>query len=470
MVAQTYMRPSSYAAAIPEGNFKPPTTADILRNAQTMGGMVQDYQTRKQKEELGEAMAGIPDAEKAERVVGDTEQSAMLAEQTADFADTPGGIPATEAEALQAAGQKRMTTTTKDWKSWEDNIMEKAGKMGPEAVAAAQAHIAQTQHSAFEKDAKEAMQLLKVNPQAAARALERAYSNMPDGNTADITVGPNGTLMVQVIDEETGQPEGEPAEVGAQDIAEFVEMTRDPVAWSTAINENRAAAEESAEKTRQFDEEQAVREAAEARLSEGTAEDKAQNKVNNELNKKKQELEERKADLEGRKNLQGGMKRAAEVRKLEAEVKLAEAKAKYYAAGGSQKNEATFFKKRNEILQRLNTASSAFADADEQMARHQRYKEAKPDYVIPPAAQDAYDRELAKYKMIMDMWDDLDREELAKSGAPPAAAAEQQAAIPAEGTAPAAAPAAAIELLRSNPSDEMKEYFRQQFGYLPDTI
>lgn len=475
MARQTYMRPSSYAAAIPAGNYKVPTTGEILRNAQTMGGMVKAYQDQEQQRELGEAMAGIPEAQETERVTGDTEQSAMLAEQTADFADTPGGIP-TEAAAQMSAGQTRMTTTTRDWKSWEDSVMEKASKMGPEAVQAAQQYIQQTQQQSFEKDAMEAMRQMSINPAAAARALERAYSNMPDGNSAEVTVGPEGNLMLQLRDEETGEPLGAPEPIDQQDIAEFIEMTQDPVAWSEAVTAGRVASEEATEKKRQWEAEQKVREAAEARLSK-TAEgqqkleeekrkDKvAQDKVTNELNDQKQRLAELKQQLEGRKYLGEGSKRAAELRKLEGEIKLNEAKAAYYNAGGSQKNEASFFKKKNDLLQRLNTASSAFADADEAMAKHQRRKQANPDYVIPEAAQKAYDREQKKYTMIMDEWDKLDKAELA--GGVPTAPADS-AIPPVEPVAQA--PAAAVELLRQNPTDEMKGFFRQQFGYLPDDI
>ena len=482
MARQTYMRPSSYAAAIPEGLYKVPTTAEILRNAQTIGGMVKDYETQEQQRELGEAMAGIPEAQETERVTGDTEQSAMLAEQTADFADTPGGIPTEEAAAQMSAGQTRMTTTTRDWKSWEDSVMEKASKMGPEAVVAAQQYIMQTQQQSFEKDAMEAMRQMSLNPAAAARALERAYSNMPDGNSAEVTVGPDGTLMLQLRDEDTGEPLGPPEPIDQQDVAEFIEMTRDPVAWSEAVTEGRMASEAAQEEKRRWDAEQKVREDAEARLSktaEGQLEldeqkrkDKvAQDKVTNELNNQKQKLAELKQQLEGRKYMAGGTKRAAEIRKLEGEIRLNEAKAKYYAAGGSSKSEASFFKKRNDLLQRLNTASTAFADADEAMAKHQRRKQANPDYVIPDAAQKAYDRESKKYQMIMDEWDKLDAaEQAAGIPAAPDPAAETAGAPGATDMPVSEAPAAAIELLRSNPTEEMKGFFRQQFGYLPDDI
>lgn len=479
MAKQTYMRPSSYAAAIPEGNYSVPEMSDILANAQTIGGMAKAYQTQEQQRELGEAMAGIPEAETASRVTGDTEQSAMLAEQTADFADTPGGIPESEAAAQQSAGQTRMSTTTRDWKSWEDTVMERAAKMGPEAVVAAQQYIQQTQQSSFEKDAMNAMRQMQTNPQAAARALERAYSNMPDGNSAEVSVGPDGTLMLQLIDEETGEPAGNPEPIDQEDIAEFVQMTRDPVAWSEAVQEGRIAAQAAKDAKGLADTELGIKQQEADTKADTEARLKAQAKVDDELNEQKFELEKRKQELEGRQWLQGGTKRAAELRKLEGEIKLNESKAAYYAAGGSSGSAAdSYFDKRNDIMQRLNTAGDSLAKAAAEIAPYQRMRNAAiekgtdPKLVqVPPAIQEAYDREVARYDQINAVWDELDRQELAKIKAA-RGTTEVAAAVPGQETAitepmNTEAPPSALAYLQANPTPEIKQAFQSKYGYLP---
>ncbi len=471
------------------------------------------YQAQENNRNLGEAMAAIPESVDSSRVTGNTEQSLALAEQTADFADTPGGIPDSEIATQQSAGQTRMSISTTDWKSWEDQIMATAGKMGPEAVKNAQAHIIQTQQAAFEKSASAAMKLLRTNPQAAARQLEEAYSNMPDGNSAQITVGADGKLLVQVIDEETGQPEGEPTLVGPEEIADFIEMTRDPVAWNDAISAGRLATLEAAEEKRRFDEETAIKVDAEKRLGEGLTEDirsnkaaegnaankvtetgrhnivteglkgvelanaKAQNKVNNTLDALEFKLKQH-------ENVQAGAQRELDRDKTVAEIRLNEAKSRYYANGGTAAGEATYFKKRNDILQRLNTSASSMADADEAMSKHQRRKAANEDYEIPPAAVQAYAREQNRYKMIKNMWDQVARDELAANQAVPSrqgipstqvdhrTEADFEAKYSPTGSAipvqAGDAPPEAVQMLAADPSPQNKAFFKETFGYLPE--
>lgn len=465
---------------------------DALQSGIAAYGFGEDVKQGIQERELGETMAAIPEAVTQK----DTEQSAMLAEQTDDFGE---GIPTSEKMALRSAGRRRIPAT-RDWKTWEDSILKQAGAMGPEALQSAQAHITKTQQDGFTKAATRAMQLMETNPQGAARALEEAYSNMPDSNSADVTLAPDGTVMFQSIDEDTGEPEGEPVSVTAEGIADIIQQMKDPVAWGAAVKEGRIASETAAEKKRQFD-------ATEKRLGEKSAADIKRDEFNNKLNQKK-------FDLDNLRYKEASPAREAAIKKLEADIakiyrdadrsdvkltlededrnrnlRLKEAEQELKAANNPLEQEklraeiaklkadASYIKGGKGRIDLTKLHAMPHKDLVEQIGKTEEIlREAEYEVNVEEPSEDAQRR----YQQVSTLLRRLYSEESKRRGvnsAPVTAPDGSDTGIPtpAAAAAPAStpqktAPPAAVSYLQTNPTPAIKQAFQAKYGYLPPGI
>ena len=490
----------------------------------------QEIKDRRDQEELGSLMAGIPEAETSEVSVPNAVSRNL--EETAKI-NTAGAIPTEGGENLQArveavgGMQRKKTTTSKDWKSWEEGIRAKAGSMGPEALQKANAHITSTKQASLRDNASAAMTALQTGDTATAKqALEEAYTSFPDGNRAEIDTV-DGQLVAKVYNEDTDElVETKP--ITMQEIADIVRISEDPVAYANAVREAEIATAAATEDTRRFN-------VVEGRLTKADSDDmsiaqrtaavaegraaieKLRSGVQNAESRqrikqivanmeevvsaskradKKTELdaktydegkEQRAADLartetdidkmkvdmkiedaqlklQQIENIQGGAQRELERKKTMAEIAELKAKAQYYGAGGSSTNAETYFKKKNALYQRLNTARTSMNEASEQMAIYQARKDRKSDYEIPKAVIDAMTREQEAYDMIQADLVALDTE----TGLRPA---YMNAAIPdptgGTGQAPPQAPPEALQMLRDNPTPQNQAFFKETFGYLP---
>jgi len=458
----------------------------------------QEQKGIRDQEELGSMMAAIPEAEQTTQMVA-SEQSNMLADQTADFADEPvianphqvTAIPESEA-AVQQMGKRKKTTTSKDWKSWEEGIRKKAGAMGPKALADANAHISTTKQGSLRENAATAMAAMRAGDLRTAKdALQEAYTSFPDGNRAEIEeVG--GKLVANIYNEDTGQlVESKP--IGPQDMADIVRISEDPVAYADAVRQAELDAVAVAEDRTRFDitegrlstqvsndmtlgerrlkmqEGQAAIDAVRSGVQNEESRQKMAQIVSNmeelvkaskraddmteaDINKAESSIEKTKADMEidaAKLKLEqiayigDGASRNLKRQKIDAEIKELEAKAAYYAGGGTKAAGKTYFAKRNDLLQRMNTAAKSMEAADEAMASENKRAEfakskGKP-YTINPTVEKAYQREQERYKLITDMWTSLEQQYEPKDGPEVVSPAS---AIPAPGT-PAATPSTA---------------------------
>lgn len=473
----------------------------------------QKVKDRKDQEELGTLMSGIPEAVTTDTYT-DTPESFRMGEdrRAGAMGASPHGVGAIppSAEAMQAA-QTKKTTTSKDWKSWEDSIRQKAGSMGPEALQKANAHITSTKQGALRDNASQAMLAMQRGDMAGAKsALEEAYSGFPDGNRAEVDVV-DGKLVAKVYNEESGAlVETKP--ITMEEIAGIVQITEDPVAYVNAVKAAELAAAKTTEATRQFNvtegrlskadtDDMSIAErtasvaegrAAVEKLRSGVQNDETRKRIkeitanmeevlkSSERADKKAKLdskqydegaEQRKADIEMTRQqiakskvdmeidekkmaleqlqyMGSGAERNLERQKLGAEIKELEAKAQYYANGGSTTNAESTFKKLNSYWQRLNTAGKTMMEAEVERSKYQRRGEGK----VPEAIEAAYAREKGRYDAIQKQIDSI----LNPSG------------IPDDGQPQA--PQAALDYLRANPSPENMVFFEKQFGYRPEGI
>lgn len=175
--------------------------------------------------DYGQAMANAPEA--GQGIPEDTQQTDMLQEQTADFADETGALPETEV-AAQKSTQKPKRLTTKDWSDWRRSMMDSAARSGdPELVKEASTYVTDYQHNGFLQNMDMANQYLQVGDfDSAAKYLEDANEFMPNRTSVQFsTVGDQ--LMGQFYDEETGNPANMIA-FNKDNLPKFVENFRDP--------------------------------------------------------------------------------------------------------------------------------------------------------------------------------------------------------------------------------------------------
>jgi len=472
---------------------------DALQSA--IGGYEfgQQVRDRRAQEELGSAMAAIPEAVTVDEYHPTAASNKLESEakiNTAGAIPTMGGENLRERAEAVGGMQRKTTTTSKDWKSWQDEIRKKAGAMGPEQLARANEHITTTMRGAMRDSAANAMAALQAGDLRTAKsALEEAYTGFPDGNRAEIDME-GDQLTAKVYDEESGKLI-ETRPITLQEVADVVRISEDPVAYADAIRQAELTAEAAREDRERFDitesrlstkdsndmtlgerrlkmqEGQAAIDAVRSGVQNKESEAKIKQIIGNmeelvkaskraddmteaDINKIESSIEKAKADmeidaaklkLEQLEYIGSGAERNLKRQKIDAEIKELEAKATYYANGGTKAAGKTYFAKRNDLLQRMNTAANSMEAADEAMATEQKraaYAAQKGDeYTINPTVQAAYDREQKRYKMITDMWNDLEAE-YAPGGAIPT---PESAGVtpPATPATPAAAPAAAPE-------------------------
>lgn len=376
------------------------TSEEIMNTAKDVYKLGTSIQDRSRSEELGEAMAAIPESVTTESTVP-TEQSKMLAEQSADFSDEPkAAIPGQGDPAMQGQGQgtgiplqeqkiqemtqRKKSVTTKDWSAWEQKVREAAGKMGPEAVQAAEAHIMKTQHDSFKKSAGQAMAAMQQGDlRTAKESLEEAYSNMPDGNRAEITVQ-GDQVVATTYDEETGEMVGQPMPLTMEDIGNTLTQLMDPAGWAQTMTATKAKAAEDAEKIRQF-------EITEGRLSSADADDLS-------VAERTAGVADRKLRLEELKNNQDIPYRASQIAKIEAEiVELGKASVRAETKLGLEADKIT-----NQVNQFETTAAQSATKISNQASQAERSALLEESKQFDKQAQDAVTNALNDAKLMLE--------------------------------------------------------------------
>ena len=190
-----------------------------------------------------------------------SQQSAMLKEQTADLVSEPaipaqGAMPPQPPGAYQSsvptsddpdvaameadiqASTGRQVMQTEDWKSFEDNLLQKTAALGdPSAVAEMKKYVDQIKQKGFNENAGKAATAAASGQDAQVEHfLSKAWGYMDTGTTASVVAVPNkpGVYMVTPVSEsETAQdgspkPAGQPIVMNAAMIGSMAQMAADP--------------------------------------------------------------------------------------------------------------------------------------------------------------------------------------------------------------------------------------------------
>lgn len=155
-------------------------------------------------------------------------------------------------------------TRIKQWDTVRDKLGAIYARNGDiDGLMSLDSRIMQMQQDRMLRGLEDAIRLVEVDPQAAARSLYTAYSYFPDGVDIKIAVQ-DGQLVGYGYDEETNKFRGA-MPLNTASLARLYESIKDPVGFQTTVRNERIAAAERQEESRRWGLEYTLKAAKEKR-------------------------------------------------------------------------------------------------------------------------------------------------------------------------------------------------------------
>lgn len=137
------------------------------------------------------------------------------------------------------------TSTREAWQNVEKHLMNIAVRNGDvDSMMQIPEKLAGMQQKRMTDELTKAIQLVGVDPQAAASALYKAYSYYPDGVDVDIRMR-EGQLIGYGFDETSGKFKGG-VNINEESLTRMLESIKDPIAFQANIRASKIASEQSA--------------------------------------------------------------------------------------------------------------------------------------------------------------------------------------------------------------------------------
>ncbi len=205
------------------------------------GAALLTYKPEETTETPGPPIAGVPDKSTAS---GKQVEQQQIADEVLPViaAEEPAALQTMSTRALEGPAHVRRDSLERARQALEDYYIlndDVEGLMGLE-----QRFYGMQQQKVLNY-LQEAGRLYAVDREAAARALYRASSFMPDGVDIDLRMGPNGEIIGFGYNEQTGDFEGA-MPLDAQAIANLYQYHKDPAQFMNLMQERRLAAAQTA--------------------------------------------------------------------------------------------------------------------------------------------------------------------------------------------------------------------------------